>query len=581
MTPGRARLVLLLFGVLACAAYTAAELRALGEGPGFPLDDGWIHLQFARNLAAGRGLAYTPGGEPVAGSTAPLWSALLALAFLLPGNPVGWVKVLGAVAYLGGGLAASALAAELGAGRGLARLAGWLTLATGWLVWGALSGLEIPLFVLLTLVGMRLHARERRRPGRAPLALPVLALATLARPEGALLLALAVADRVLRFERHPAGGLALRLRADRALAAGLLGAAVVLLPVALFHLAVSGSVLPTTFAAKASGVHRWLPEGRYLYAVLGILFRPQPVALLLAGAGALTLVERLGGRRDAGLLPALWLAALPLAYGLINPPGGALLAGNFGRYFFPLLPVVAVLGVLGTGRAVESVGPWLRLGRRRLAWRPAAAVLVLLPTIVHLAQGSGRYVQNVANVRDSDVAMARWLAPRLAPEAVLAVNDIGALQYLLPNRLLDLAGIVDPQVPRYIRAARAAGAPWQDGVRRFLEERRPDYLVIFPEWFPELTGPGTGFRPIYGLRIPRNVTMGADELVLFATPWTRHPLARVEAEAGPGAGPAADPEAGMGAGPEADPEAAPGSDGGSTAGAGGPGGEVPRPPLPR
>src|SRR4026207_1010669 len=37
----------------------------------FPLDDSWIHLQFARNLAEGRGFAYNPG-VPVSGSTAPL-----------------------------------------------------------------------------------------------------------------------------------------------------------------------------------------------------------------------------------------------------------------------------------------------------------------------------------------------------------------------------------------------------------------------------------------------------------------------------------------------------------------------------
>ena len=39
----------------------------------FPLDDSWIHLHFARNLAEGAGFAYNPG-VPVAGSTAPLWT---------------------------------------------------------------------------------------------------------------------------------------------------------------------------------------------------------------------------------------------------------------------------------------------------------------------------------------------------------------------------------------------------------------------------------------------------------------------------------------------------------------------------
>src|SRR4051794_21135502 len=59
---------------LACVGLLLAELYLLGGHLGLPLDDGWIHLQFARNLAHGAGLAYNPG-ERVAGSTAPLWTA--------------------------------------------------------------------------------------------------------------------------------------------------------------------------------------------------------------------------------------------------------------------------------------------------------------------------------------------------------------------------------------------------------------------------------------------------------------------------------------------------------------------------
>ena len=46
-------LVLLAAALLACAGYAAAEWYLLGGDAGFPLDDSWIHLQFARNLAAG------------------------------------------------------------------------------------------------------------------------------------------------------------------------------------------------------------------------------------------------------------------------------------------------------------------------------------------------------------------------------------------------------------------------------------------------------------------------------------------------------------------------------------------------
>ena len=72
-----------------------------GGGGGFPLDDSWIHLAFARNLAAGHGLSLNPG-ELVTGSTAPLWTALLSLVLLLPGSPVLWVKLFGVALHLVG-----------------------------------------------------------------------------------------------------------------------------------------------------------------------------------------------------------------------------------------------------------------------------------------------------------------------------------------------------------------------------------------------------------------------------------------------------------------------------------------------
>ena len=66
----------------------------------FPLDDSWIHLHFARNLAEGRGFSYNPG-VPVSGSTAPLWTLVLGGVFAVFGSAPGLAKALGIAAALG------------------------------------------------------------------------------------------------------------------------------------------------------------------------------------------------------------------------------------------------------------------------------------------------------------------------------------------------------------------------------------------------------------------------------------------------------------------------------------------------
>jgi hypothetical protein len=558
---------------LAGLGYLAAERYTLGH-LGFPLDDSFIHLQFARNLAAGRGLSYNPG-QLVTGSTAPLWTALLSLLFHLPGSVFLWTKLAGIALAAAGADATRRLARELDLAPPLDLLAGLLVALTGPLAWGAVSGMEVPLFAVLSLWGMILHLRERRG-GRLPLSLPVLALAALARPEGLLLLAFAVVDRLLAFRRTgaidstdstdstaavtaaaaadptTAAGAGAAEPADppqdqpgelawagvdwRSLAIGLLLALCILAGPLLFYRAAGGSFLPTTYAAKGAAVRRSLPKLEYLYVVLGILFGAQPYTTLAALGGATALLARLGTRRDRGLLPALWVLGLPLVYSLQSPLGRAVLVGNFGRYYFPLFAPLAVLGLLGLEPAARALGRSVRLGRLRLPAGLAAGLLLLWPTGASLVEWAARYDVNVANVEDGDVRVARWLAPRLDPRAVLAVNDIGAFKYLLPNRVIDLVGISSPDVLAEILAAVARGSSAPAARMVALARRRPDYVVVFPTWFPTL-GADRRFRLVQLVTIPDNMTMGSDQIGVYRTPWTRYPLTEP-----PPAPPAAAPE---------------------------------------
>src|ERR671924_1039771 len=61
---------------------------------GFPLDDAWIHLTYARNIAEHGEWSFR-AGERSAGSTSPLWTALLSLGFLLNLAPYVWTYLLG------------------------------------------------------------------------------------------------------------------------------------------------------------------------------------------------------------------------------------------------------------------------------------------------------------------------------------------------------------------------------------------------------------------------------------------------------------------------------------------------------
>jgi hypothetical protein len=511
----RAAIALALLPPLALAA---AERYLFGDLDGFPLDDSWIHLVFARHLAHGDGLVFNPG-QPVAGSTAPLWTAILALLATLPGSAVLWAKAAGIAAQAATAAATVAVARRLGFRAARAGLAGVLVALSEGLVLSALSGMEVGFFTFLTLAGLARHLDERADPGRPPVAFLLFGLAALARPEGLLLPVLAAADLLLAARGD---GLALsRARLGRALA-GVALAALVIVPVALVYLQFSGSPLPTTLAAKSSGPPRLVPELRFLEAIFALLFAAQPLPALLAAGGAVVALRRLGGPRDAGLLLPAWTFGLPVAAAMLSS-GEELLIGNFGRYFFPLLPAVVLLGLLALEGTSWARFRTLHAGRIALPLGALAiVVLVGLPAVRSVRAGA-LYLRARANVEDGDGAAAAWLAGNVPGDAPLAVCDIGLVGWRLPNPILDLGGIVSPDRRAFLgRMARERALPWPAALRLWLEEKRPEYVVVYPAWFPLLEHESERFPPLHRIRIADNVALAGDELVVYATPWTRN-----------------------------------------------------------
>ncbi len=128
-----------------------------GKGPGFPLDDAWIHQTYARNLAERGEWAYFPG-EASAGSTSPLWSALLAIGYLIGQSPYAWSYALGFLTLAGVSVLGASLVAKVTRTYGveLSEVALWAVaagFALEWhLVWAAGSGMETLLATLLALV---------------------------------------------------------------------------------------------------------------------------------------------------------------------------------------------------------------------------------------------------------------------------------------------------------------------------------------------------------------------------------------------------------------------------------------------
>ena len=291
-----------------------------------------------------------------------------------------------------------------------------------------------------------------RRRSRPALGAGGLGLATLARPEAGLLVGL-----------HALGAGQWREALRRATLAG-----VVVTPAVAFNLAAGGRLVPVSAAAKVEGgllgraeglADAWTVAGRQVTAFLvewgGALLQVHVALPALVAVGLVV------GRASRLRWVMAALVLHPVAMALVAPYRSPTF--QTGRYSSHLLPLAVVVAFVGLGRVLD----WL--SARRL--RGAVTALLLLGLAWRLPAGAQAYGWGVQNINAMQVRLGQWVAAETPPDALIALNDLGALTYFGERRVIDLIGLATPEILPYRRGAwTACSATWLDaaGVPRHL-----------------------------------------------------------------------------------------------------------------
>lgn len=359
-------------------------------GRGFTVDDAWILVRYARNVAAGAGHTFNPGTPATDGATPLALPWLLApLARADASTVLDRFRVLGGGAWL---LAAAILV------RGSARLeprfwprfSGFVLLAVS-LPLGAhvQSGLETGLVTALVAIAV---ASPR------PLVCAVLVgLAASQRPE------LLVFASVLSLGRNLGGS---RGR----IAASIVLAVAPFVAVSFIRIAAFGSPTPLALVAKPSTFSLGL-----LYATGGAL---------AGGFGALVApwaARRAGwGLRIELAAPFAHLFAVAFAGGDWMP---------YGRLIVPVVPHVAWLAIL----VLRHARPPVHFARIGIFAAIAATI-------------SGFGIAAGPNVIGARRELVRRAVPALAEARAVASLDAGWVSAATNAKIVDLAGVTDPIV---------------------------------------------------------------------------------------------------------------------------------------
>jgi hypothetical protein len=139
-----------------------------------------------------------------------------------------------------------------------------------------------------------------------------------------------------------------------------------------------------------------------------------------------------------------------------------------------MMPVFFIWGFAGMAAWVQ---PESSQRVRRIVSR-AWLISVGLVLIVFWVIGARAYSRDVAVIESEMVDTAGWIASNTDTDVLIAAHDIGALGYFGERNIIDLAGLVSPEVIPFIRN--------ESLLADYLDEIGADYLVTFPGWYPSL-----------------------------------------------------------------------------------------------
>jgi hypothetical protein len=450
-------------------------------------DDAYIHLEFARSLAAGLGFAFN--GRVVAGDTAPLWVFLLAATHsLIP----GWLAagklltVLGAALSLAGlyafarRLAASILPSGPDAALFPAAIL-LLVVVNPYTCYWIFSGME-PLAASGLAFFAVLAATQTHPSTKTLLAACLLAgIMPLLRPEMIFLSALLLLPLFAQWRRLPGNPSSPSKLAAFASALFLVATPVLLW--SLYSLRAFGHLLPNTNAAK-----RAAHADSVVRHLLSIYAAGFPLILCGLIAGILYLILRPAAVRRS-LQYAVSAAFNPTTPTAARPTPTLPLAG----WIFLLWPLIATLFYIANHTYVQT--------RYILVTAPALTLVILVLALqsapraarfVYLAALAASLAISLITVRplirnkaidcQTTKDLALFIHDHIPPGAPVADYAIGEIAFFSQHPILDTSGITRPDAVPYLNAPPTAMILWarSQGARYWIGNRpTPDSILIY------------------------------------------------------------------------------------------------------
>jgi arabinofuranosyltransferase len=415
---------------------------ALGIIFDFTQDDAYITFRYATNFVNGEGLVYN-AGERIEGYTNFLWTIIMVLARLGHLDLSIFSRVLGICLGIGSILVLFSIGRRIfGPGSlwpGVACLLAGMNYSFAY--W-SVAGLETAAFTLTVLTSLYFYMK------RSYLAPWLLALATLLRPEGAMVFAFVIIYEFIRAKDI-----------SRFLVGCLVVYSILILPFIAFKLHYYGSLIPNPFFAKTDFGLQALLDGTAYTAVFFWHY--------FAGGAFLVPLVLAFHRRNSSVSMILSFVILYTLY-IIIVGGDAL---KVHRFFVPVLPLLTLLVLFGLTKAFANKMITAVLAVMLLLWQMAVPY--------HYVQ---TYHQAEKGLTLKMMRIGENLKKTDSSRFSLAASTIGMIGFsLLGHDVIDMLGLTDSTIARHPEpASEGITSTWRENHynARYLLSREPDYILF-------------------------------------------------------------------------------------------------------
>ncbi|MBU1261540.1 hypothetical protein KJ640_01095, partial [bacterium] len=176
------------------------------------------------------------------------------------------------------------------------------------------------------------------------------------------------------------------------------------------------------------------------------------------------------------------------------------------RYIIPYYPLFLIMVAIGIHQLSQALTP-----QKEGFW--GIALFFILFSLLTTIYFGIAYGKNCKDIHLQQITISRWIEKNIPKEAVIALNDAGAIKYLSQRYCIDLVGLC---YPRIVTSGTHAG-DGNGSLYEALEKlpRQPDYFIIYPSWFAFPDYVVGGEIASFGLSEPTVAGAGSEPMKVY------------------------------------------------------------------